>query len=223
MHESIEFVQANGFQIPFDLKTACNPAHAALLVYDTQEGVINQIKNKESIVAGIVKVLNGARKADIKIFFSRHLSLPKKLMGVSQIRLAMQWQKTYSFDKISAWFLRDSPAIKIIKEVSPLPDEAVFDKITMSAFEGTYLNIALRDLNIKTLIIIGAATEIGIEPTVRHASDLGYIPVIVSDACGYGNESAANRSIESLSFAGYAFNTSVDNLTSVFSSFTAAS
>lgn len=219
MDKSAEFINANGLQIPLNLKTACDPKHAALLVYDAQEGVINQIKNKESTVAAIAQVLNAARKVGIKIFFSRHLSLPKKLMGVSQIRLAMEWQKANSFDKISTWFLRDSTAIKIIEQLSPLPEEAVFDKITMSAFEGTYLNIALRDLNINTLIIIGVATEIGIEPTVRHASDLGYIPVIVKDACGYGNELAAKRSIESLSFAGYAFITTVESISSVFSVF----
>jgi hypothetical protein len=28
--------------------------------------------------------------------------------------------------------------------------------------------------------------EVGIEATVRHAADMGYIPVIVRDACGAG-------------------------------------
>ena len=40
--------------------------------------------------------------------------------------------------------------------------------------------------------------EIGIEPTVRHGADLGYIPVVVSDACGFGHCDAAARSIASL-------------------------
>src|SRR5262249_32190444 len=44
--------------------------------------------------------------------------------------------------------------------------------------------------------------EVGIEPTVRHGMDLGYIPVIVSDACGYGNQAAAERSLAALAFAG---------------------
>ncbi len=44
--------------------------------------------------------------------------------------------------------------------------------------------------------------EVGIEPTARHAADLGYIPVIVTDACGAGNQAAAQRSLESLKFSG---------------------
>lgn len=86
----------------------------------------------------------------------------------------------------------------------------------MSAFEGTFLNIALRDAQVNTVIIIGAATEVGIEPTTRHASDLGYIPVIVTDACGIGNELAAERSIASLSYAGDSFLTNVETICSVF-------
>src|SRR5258705_12764224 len=72
----------------------------------------------------------------------------------------------------------------------------------MSAFESTSLDIALRDCGIHAFAIAGVATEIGIEPTARHGADLGYIPVVVTDACGAGNEEAAKRSIESLKFTG---------------------
>ena len=61
---------------------------------------------------------------------------------------------------------------------------------------------ALRDCGINAFIIVGVATEIGIEPTARHGADLGYIPVLVTDACGAGNEEAAKRSIENLKIAG---------------------
>jgi len=38
--------------------------------------------------------------------------------------------------------------------------------------------------------------EIGIEPTARHAADLGIIPVVIEDACGAGHVDAAQRSSE---------------------------
>src|SRR6266566_7899085 len=60
------------------------------------------------------------------------------------------------------WFLRDSPGFHLIPELNPLPSEAIFDKITMSAFEGTPLNIALRDCGIDAFAIVGIAMEIGI-------------------------------------------------------------
>jgi nicotinamidase-related amidase len=96
--------------------------------------------------------------------------------------------------------------------MNPLPSEAIFDKITMSAFEGTPLNIALRDCGIDNFGIVGIAMEIAIEPTVRHGVDLGYIPVVVTDACGFGHRDAAARSVASLEFAGDALLTNVETI-----------
>jgi len=93
--------------------------------------------------------------------------------------------------------------------MAPRAREAIFDKITMSAFEGTPLNIALRDCGISAFAIAGIAMEIGIEPTARHGADLGYIPVIVKDACGFGHREAAERSVASLEFAGDSLFTTV--------------
>ena len=85
----------------------------------------------------------------------------------------------------------------------------------MSAFQGTWLDLALRDCGINSFIIVGVATEIGIDPTVRHGADLGYIPVVVTDACGADNEEAAKRSIESLKFLGDALITDTEMICDV--------
>jgi nicotinamidase-related amidase len=133
-------------------------------------------------------------------------------MGSFQYRMAMSWQHVDSVDRVQPWFLRDSQAFPIVPELTPLPSEAIFDKITMSAFEGTPLSIALRDCGIRALAIVGIALEIGIEPTARHAADLGYIPVVVSEACGFGNEEAAGRSVSALEFAGGTIFTDIEAL-----------
>jgi nicotinamidase-related amidase len=194
--------EAHGLRIPETLEEVCDPQRVALLVYDMQVGILSQIKKPDEITQQVLKVLSAARDAGVRVFFSRHLSLPKELMGMSQYRMAMAWQRTGSPDQVNPWFLRDSPGFQIVPELVPGPSEGVFDKLTMSAFEGTWLNFPLRDCGIYAFIIVGVATEIGIEPTARHAADLGYIPVIVTDASGAGNEDAALRSIESLIFAG---------------------
>jgi biuret amidohydrolase len=137
-------------------------------------------------------------------------------MGVFQLRTALAWQHVTAVEQVKPWFLHDSPSFQLIPELSPQPDEAIFDKITMSAFEGTWLNIALRDCDINSIVIVGVAMEIGIEPTVRHAADLGYIPVVVSDACGTGHEEAAQRSLASLTFAGDALMTNSETICDLF-------
>jgi nicotinamidase-related amidase len=191
-----------GLSIPQTLEEVCDPQRVALLVYDMQVGILSQIKNPEQITLQVLKVLMAARQAGVRVFFSRHLSLPKELMGMFQFRMAMAWQRTNSPEQVNPWFLRDAPGFQIISELAPRPTEGVFDKLTMSAFEGTWFDFALRDCGINAFIVVGVATEIGIEPTARHGADLGYIPVLVTDACGAGNEEAATRSIENLKFAG---------------------
>ena len=208
--------RAFGLNIPQTLEDVGDPRRLALIVYDMQVGIVNQIENGKQITDRVVQVLEAAREAEIRVFFTRHMSLPKELMGVSQMRMAMAWQRVKSVDEVKPWFLRDSPGFHLIPEVNPLPSEAVFDKITMSAFEGTPLDIALRDCGIDAFAIVGIAMEIGIEPTVRHGADLGYIPVVVKDACGFGHRDAAARSIASLEFAGDALLTNVETICTQF-------
>jgi len=202
--------------IPQTLDDVCDPRRLALVVYDMQVGIVKQIEDGQQITEKVFQVLDAARKAGIRVFFTRHMSLPRELMGVSQFRVAMAWQRVKSPDEVKPWFLRDAPGFQLIPEMSPLPSEAVFDKITMSAFEGTPLNIALRDCGIDAFAIVGIAMEIGIEPTVRQGSDLGYIPVVIKDACGFGHREAAERSIASLEFSGDALLTNVETICARF-------
>ena len=105
----------------------------------------------------------------------------------------MAWQKVNTVAEVKPSFLRDSPGFQLVPELTPLPSEVIFDKITLLAFEDTPLDIGLRYCGINSFIIAGVATEIGIEPTVRHGVDLGYIPIIVTDACGAGDAEAADQ------------------------------
>ena len=202
--------RAFGLNIRQSLEDVCDPSTLALIVYDMQVGIVRQIANGPEITDRVLQVLNAARNAGVRVFFTRHLSLPRELMGAFQIRTAMAWQRVQSPDDVKPWFTRDAPGFQLVPEMAPRPSEAILDKITMSAFEGTPLNIALRDCGIAAFAIVGIAMEIGIEPTARHGADLGYIPVIVKDSCGFGNRDAAERSIASLEFAGDSILTTVD-------------
>ena len=194
--------QIAGLDIPQTLEQACDPQRLALVVYDMQLGILSQLKNADAIVAKVSQVLAAARAAGVRVFFMRHMSLPRELMGTFAYRMAMAWQRVDDPNEVNPWFLRDSPGFAITPELAPRDSEAIFDKLTMSALEGTPLAIALRDCGITAMALVGVAMEIGIEPTARHAADLGIIPVIVTDACGSGHAEAAERSLESLKFAG---------------------
>ena len=128
-----------GLNVPTTLLEICSAEQLALLVYDMQVGITRQIKGSEAVVANAGRVLKAARDARMRIFFTRHMSLPLELMGAFQLRMAMAWQRVEEPSGVKPWFLRDSPNFQIVPELTPLGSEAIFDKITMSAFEGSTL------------------------------------------------------------------------------------
>jgi nicotinamidase-related amidase len=205
-----------GLEIPQSLSEVCHPHRTALLVYDMQVGIVSQIPTAHAIVERVAQILDAARKGGYRIFFTRHMSLPTGIAGVTQLRTAMAWQRVTGVEQVKPAFPRDSPQFQITPALAPGPEEAIFDKITMSAFEGTPLDIAFRDAGINSFVIVGIALEVGIEPTVRHGMDLGYIPVVVADACGHGNAAAAERSLASLAFAGGSLETTRETIIEVF-------
>lgn len=98
----------------------------------------------------------------MRVFFTRHMSLPLELMSASQYRMAMAWQRVNRPELVKPWFLRDSPGVALAPELQPRPTEAILDKLAMSAFEGTPLEFGLRDCGVSAFAVAGIALEIGI-------------------------------------------------------------
>jgi nicotinamidase-related amidase len=204
--------RAYGLDIPATLSDLCDPRHMAVLIYDMQAGIVSQISDGARVTERVVDLIEAARAGGFRIVYLRHMYLPKEMAGISQLRTAMAWQRVERVRDVKSRFLQNSPEFQLAPGISPHASEVVFDKITMSAFVGTPLDIVLRDCGIESFAIAGIALEIGIEPTVRHAMDLGYIPVLVTDACGSGDKAAGERSLASLAAFGGSVQTEVSTL-----------
>jgi nicotinamidase-related amidase len=200
-------------RIPDSLAEVCDPDRIALLVYDMQVGAVGQLDDGPQVTERVGRVLEAARRAGVRVFFNRYMTLPTELMGTSQLRMWMAWQHKDRVEDVVSPFLRDSPGFELVPELVPRESEAVFDRLSISAFEGTPLGFALRDAQVTAFAIVGVAMEVGIEPTVRHGADLGLIPIVVTDACGAGNPGAAKRSLDALAFAGDAILTDTSTIT----------
>ena len=113
-----------------------------LVVYDMQVGIISQLPHGSEVLSRVLEVLNIARGHGFRVFFLRHMSLPTKLAGVFQLRQAMTWQRV------------EKP--ELAPEVGVRVDEAIFDKISMSAHEGTPLALTLRNGALISFMICGS-------------------------------------------------------------------
>ena len=201
--------QRNGLEVPETLEEICRPDRLALLIYDMQVGILGQIADADRVVAKVKEALDAARAAGVRTYFTRLVTLPVELMGVAQLRMWRTWQQVERIEDVTSPFLPDAPQTQIVAELAPTDKEAVLDKLTLSAFAGTPLELACRGAEVRAIAIAGVATEIGIEPTVRHAGDLGFIPVVLTDACAAGDAEAGDRAIDGLRFLGDAVLTDV--------------
>jgi nicotinamidase-related amidase len=199
----------HGRDVPQSLGEVCRPERLGLIVYDMQVGILEQVADREEVTQNVREVLEAARAAGVRTYFTRHVTLPVELMGVAQLRMWRAWQRVDRLEDVRSPFLPDARQTQIVPELRPTPKEAVLDKLTLSAFAGTPLELALRGAGVDAIAIVGVATEIGIEPTVRHAGDLGFIPVVITDACAAGNAEAGARAMETLRFLGDAFLTNL--------------
>jgi biuret amidohydrolase len=204
--------QLYGMPVPASLQSACDPCRTALLIYDMQVGIVSQISSGDAIIENVSRLLAAARAGGYRIFYTRHTWLPREVMGVGQLRRAELWGQVSETKPFEPPFLPGSLGADIVPELAPRVKDAVVDKITMSAFCGTYLDLAMRDVRIDSFIIAGIALEIGIEPTVRHACDLNYIPIVAADACGSRSEDARRRVLDGFSFGEEVFVSDTDTL-----------
>jgi len=192
---------AFGMTIPDTVAEMCRPHTTAVLVYDAQEGILAHVRDRDGLIQRSSAVLRAARAAGVPVIYVRHVSLPVTHMGVAALRAAMAWQRVDRAEEVTAAFPPDAAHAQIVAELAPTADEPVFEKLGMSALVGTPLEAVLRDRGVTTLVLVGAVLEIGIEPTARHAADLGFLPVVVEDACGVVDADAARRSLASLDYS----------------------
>jgi nicotinamidase-related amidase len=207
----------NGLDIPETLEDALDPATLALVVYDMQVGVLAQIADGDRVLANVLRVLEAARARGVRTVFLRHYFMPTALQGVCQLRQAKMWERKERAADTTPLIPHGSPGFALVPALEPRSGEAVIDKITMSAFEGTPLDIVMRDCGVRAYLICGVAIEVGIEPTVRHSADLGYVPIVVRDACGAGDAAAGARSLDALAFAGDAMFAGTDEVCAALS------
>lgn len=214
---------AFGLDIPEKLEEMCTPSRCALIVYDMQAGIVPQIAEGPAVLRRCQELLTAARAADFRVFFTRHIFLPNSAAGVAQLRRAMVWQRKSDPMETKPFLTQSSHGCQIVSELAPQEDEVVIDKITMSAFEGTFLNLAMRDAHLDAFLIAGIALEVGIEPTVRQGLDLNYIPVVVTDACGSKTQELKERSLATLEETGEVITVDTSRLAALMQAGTARS
>jgi nicotinamidase-related amidase len=137
-------------------------ADATVLLVDLQEEYRSGPLVLDGIQAAVgraAEVLNRARAAGARVVHVAHAGAPGEM------------------------FDRTAPRGQIIAELAPLDGEAVVEKTFPCAFTATSLREELDAGGRRPLVVMGAMTHMCISSTLRVAAELGYVAVLVGDAC----------------------------------------
>ena len=72
---------------------------------------------------------------------------------------------------------------EFLPEVAPQGDELIINKTASGVFSSTNLEFVLRNIGIRSVVVVGVYTDECVSTTVRHSSDLGFHTVLVEDGC----------------------------------------
>ncbi len=131
-----------------------------LLVVDVQNAMFEAeepIYQGKEVTQRIAGLMEQARQADVPVIFIRHT-------------------------EAEGPFVEGNPSWQIHQAVAPQPGESVFQKETPDSFENTQLNTHLQKIGVDRLVIVGMQTDYCIDATSRRAAELGYRPILASDA-----------------------------------------
>ena len=91
--------------------------------------------------------------------------------------------RSLDYKRCAMGFPPGSRAAAVIEELEPQAHELVLAKSSSSPFSSTTLDYLLRNIGIRTLVVIGLLTDQCIDHTVKDAADRGYRVVCLTDAC----------------------------------------
>ncbi|MEE8602866.1 MAG: cysteine hydrolase [Euzebya tangerina] len=102
-------------------------------------------------------------------------------------------------DDAAESFRPDSWGAALVDGIGVRPDDVVSDNQRLSGLAETDLPERLRRRGVDTLLITGVATNLTVEQTARHATDLGFMAHVISDCVAAADEATHDASLANLS------------------------
>jgi nicotinamidase-related amidase len=150
----------------------------ALLIIDMQndfvlDGKLLQVRGVAIIIPRIRVILNFFRFQSLPIFHVVRVHRPDG-SDVEIIRQTLFRQTPFAVE--------GTHGAAVIDEIAPIPGEYIIQKIRMSAFIGTGLDLTLRTLAVDTVVVAGIQTPNCIRTTIFDAIAYNYNACLVDDA-----------------------------------------
>ena len=157
-------------------------------VWDRLKGVAEA----NQCIPHMLRVLNAARKADIRVFYALHHRYRpgdyETWKYVAPTQKAAWLHKTFEY---GTW------GGEIRREFAPQTGDIVaLEHWCSSGFANTDLDLQLKKHGIHKLIVVGLIAHTCVEATVRYAAELGYEVTVVKDATASYSDKEMRAALE---------------------------
>lgn len=167
-----------------DLRALVDPAHAAVVTQELQNGVVGQrsalpelAAASVSCVAAAARLVGGARLARVPVV---HCVATRRADGKGSNANARLFG---ALRRAPVTLLPGSEAADLIPELGPADDDLVLARLHgLGPLGGTDLDPVLRNLGVRTIIGAGVSVNVGMTNFVMDAVNLGYQFVLPRDA-----------------------------------------
>ena len=150
---------------------------SALLVMDIQTSIVSRLEDSKNLIGALQGAIATARAASIPVIYVV-VGFRKGFPEISMVN------KSFStIRQNSAHMAAFEEPIAIYTAVAPQAGDVIVTKRRVSAFAGSDLEVALRGLDVRHLVLTGIATSGVVLSTLREASDKDFQLTVLSDCC----------------------------------------
>jgi len=179
-----------------NLKEMVNPEYTALVLWDCQNGLVDNIFNREEYLANLKALLAAARRRKIPVIYTKITPLPPGYQSGWSIYQGMKRFNVDDPSKIPIFMKPGSPEAEINAIVAQAEGDVVLNKHTANIFFGTNFEQLMRFRGIQTILFTGIATEYGVEHSAREAAIRGFYTVVVSDCVSSSDKTAHEMALK---------------------------
>jgi ureidoacrylate peracid hydrolase len=168
-----------------ELGDIVDPGHTALLVVDVQNDFCHRdgglargggdMTGIERAMGTLDDTIGQARKAGIPVIFLRIVQSPETN---SEAWESLEPEEGPRLVVAGSW------GADYYAPIGPADGDLEIVKHRHSGFVATRLDLALRSMGIRTVVLGGVASNVCVEATARDAADYDYYVVMLSDASG---------------------------------------